>query len=327
MNHFRRRVGNGPSTKRAGRRSRGPGRSGYQTGAWGERASVDVARALFLHGREAEETGDFDGAIILYARALAIPEAERHPADTGAILHHVGNCSSLTGDKQSAWELYLGAARHVQSHPDKERMERGAVSASLSEAGMLLVDIRPPTPVREAIPHAVLLRGVAEALDHAVLVLLDGALPSVGSAMEAHRRMTGLMVLAGYAAADEILDKGALAIYNRVVLPFEDRYPVGPGTPMGDAKAFDTMFMGLTRVYEAVGRQERPDRAGVPPTREEVEALTLQALLAFPGAPRPLMFRWLGSYLRDRRGAAWATDEVLADMGSTQMTAPTRSCE
>lgn len=319
MNRPRHSRSEGPSTKRSRRRFRDLGGANHHTGSWGEQAAIGgAARDLFLRGREAEDAGDLDCAMDLYARAFARPEAERHPADTGAILHHLGNCSSLTGDKNSAWTFYLGAARYVHGHADGPGMEEGALSGPLCEAGMLLVDVRPPTPVREAVPRAVLLGGVADALDQAVRVLLGKALPSVGSAMEAHRRLTGLMVLAGYAAADVILDRGALALYNRVVLPFEERHPVGPGTPMGNAKAFDTMFMGLTRVYEAVGRQERPNRAGVPPTREEVEALKLQALLAFPGAPRPLMFRWLGSYLRDRRGAAWATDEVLTDMGSAK---------
>ena len=316
MNRFRPRIGNNPSTKRSRRRGRGPERSGHQTD-WGERATTGgAARDLFLRARMAEDIGDLDGAVDLYARAMTMPETERHPADTGAILHHLGICSSLSGDKHSAWELHLGSAWHTQRHRDKKGMEKGAVSASLSEAGMLLADIRPPVPVREAISHDLLLNGVAEALDHAVQVLLGKALPPVGSAMVAHRRLTGLMMLASYAAADVILEQGALALYNRVVLPFESRHSVGPGTPMGDAKAFATMFLGLARIYESVGQQERPDRADIPPTREEVEMLKLDASLAFFGAPRPLMLRWLGSYLRDRRGATWATDGVLASIVS-----------
>ena len=301
-----------PSTKRSRRRAHDPGRSSNQTGSWGSEAGIGgAARDLFLRGREAEDASDLDGAIGLYARALAIPETERHPADTGAIFHHLGNCTSLTGDKHSAWKFYLGAARHFHGHADRPGMEEGALSAPLCEAGMLLVDIRPPTSVREEIPHAVLLGGVADALDHAVRVLLGKTLPSVGLAMEAHRRLTGLMVLAGYAAADVILERGALALYNRVVLPFEERHPVGSGTPMGNAMAFATMFMGLVRVFESVGRLERPDRACIPPTREVGKALRVQTLLSCPGAARPLMSRWLGTYLRDRHGVAWATDEIL----------------
>ena len=303
----------GPSTKRSRRRARDSGRSSNQTGSWGDRAAIGgAARDLFLRGRQAEEAGDLDGAMALYADALTVPETERHPADTGAILHHLGNCSSLIGDKHSAWELYLGAARYVHENAGKAGMEEGALSGHLCEAGMLLVDIPPPTQVRGEISYAVLLGGVAGAMDHAVRVLVGKASPSVGSAMEAHRRLTGLMVLASYASADVLLERGALALYNRVVLPFEESHSVGPGSPMSDAKGLATIFMGLARVYEAVGLQEKPDRAGVPPTREEVEALGLHSALAFPGAPGALMFRWLGSYLRDRRGAGWATDEVLA---------------
>lgn len=316
MDHFRHRIGNDPSTKRSRRRGRDPERSSHQT-EWGKTDSDGgAALDLFLRGREAESVGDLDRAVDLYACAMAMSETERHPADTAAILHHLANCLSLTGDKHSAWEVYLGSARYTQEHRDRKGMEKGAVSASLSEAGMLLIDIRPPIPIREAISHALLLGGVAEGLDHAVQVLLGKALPTVGSAMNAHRRLTGLMVLASYAAADVILKEVALTLYNRAVLPFESRYSLGPETPMGDAKAFATMFTGLARVCESVGQQERPDRADIPPTREEVEALSLDASLAFFGAPRPLMFRWLGFYLRERRGATWVTDDVLADMAS-----------
>ncbi|MGI3901384.1 MAG: hypothetical protein ACRYGP_22150 [Janthinobacterium lividum] len=301
----------GPSTKRSRRRARDPGRSRGQTRSWATEAAIVGAARLLLRGREAEARGDVETAVGHYTDALTIPEAERHPADTGALFHHLGNCTSLMGDKHSAWEFYLGAARFIHGHADTKEMGECALSAPLCEAGMLLVDIRPPSAIREEISHAILLGGVADAINHTVRVLLGEALPSVGSAMEAHRRLTGLMVLAGYAGADVTLEKGALALYNRVVLPFEERHPVGPGAPMGNAKAFAIMFIGLARVFEAVGRQERPDRAGVPPTREEVEALRLQALLAFPGAPRPLMSHWLGTYLRDRHGAAWATDEIL----------------
>ena len=91
------------------------------------------------------------------------------------------------------------------------------------------------------------------------------------------------------------------------MLPFERRHSIGPETPRGDLEALAVMFTGLALLWQAIGRQERPDRVDIPPTKEEVRALQAHATLAFPGAPRPLMVPWLRRYLRDRRGADWAT--------------------
>ncbi|MGI3902238.1 MAG: hypothetical protein ACRYGP_29830 [Janthinobacterium lividum] len=48
------------------------------------------------------------------------------------------------------------------------------------------------------------------------------------------------------------------------------------------------------------------------PSLEEVETLAGFSGNAFLGYPRPMRIRWLGTYLRDHRGAIEATDEMLA---------------
>ena len=274
------------------------------------RSEQESASGLLLRGRRLEAVDRCTEALVLYDRALAIPEAKRTPLDTFSILHHVGNCSSNVGDIARAWNAYLAAARLHREHLGPEHLH-ASIGASLGEAGLLLVDYRPDGSISDVVDQDLVWEGLEDVLRQASNVLLAETPPTGATAMPVHRQLTGMMVLAGYASAGVRLSDAGRALYHCVATEFFERYQVRRKT-MTDALMFIAFtFQALARLCDAVGEQEDPERKDVPPSFEEVGLLARTVGDAFLGEPRPMMMRWLGSYLREHRGATWATDEIL----------------
>ena len=295
-----------PSSKRARRRVRAAGPTSHDTGSWDRKAVDGSAAALLLRGQAVEGSGDARGALTFYERAMALPEQERHPLDTGSILHHVGNCASMLGERQRAFDAYLAAISVFDAAMSTEYLAK-----ALGELGLLLIHFYPTTPVGDVVDADLVWKGFKHSLAQAGETLMAARPPTFRETRGIHRTFTGLMVLAGFASLDASLVMAGRSLFHSVAAPFAERHQVFRRTAMDDFVGNYLTFSMLSRLCEAVGEQEKPDRAESPPSREEVKVLAGLTADAFFGAPHVVMATWLGSYLRERRGATWATDEVL----------------
>ena len=302
------RIGAGSRT-RPGSEPRGSARTAGRPTSEDKPFERTSASDLFLRGTRLEEVERVEQALVLYERALAIPEAKRTPLDTVTILHHVGNCSSKVGDVGRAWDAYLASARLYRDSSQPDYL-RASIGASLGEAGLLLADYRPGASISEIVCDDLIWEGLKDLVRQADNVLLADAPPTRATAGPVHRQLTGMMMLAAHASAGVRLSHAGKALDQGAVTKLFERYRLGRNTESDVLLFIAVTFRALARLCDAVGAQERPERKGVPPSFDEVDLLARAAGAASIGSPRPMM-RWLGTYLRDHRGASWATDEIL----------------
>ncbi|MGI3901385.1 MAG: hypothetical protein ACRYGP_22155 [Janthinobacterium lividum] len=263
-----------------------------------------------MRGRRSEANDCFDEALLFYDRALEIPEAKRDPMDTISILHHVGNCCLRRGENARAWDSYLAAARLHREHFAPGYL-RASIGASLGEAGLLLVDYRPAAKVSEAFDQDLVREGLNDVVRQAGDVLLPEESPTRAAAAEIHRQITGMLVLAIFASTGAWLSRAGRVLYHKVVSDFVERHPIRVGSEGDALTVVARSFEALARLCDTIGDQEGPQRKDEPLSLGDVESLARLSGNAIVGSLRPMMMRWLRTYLRDHRGATWATDEII----------------
>lgn len=232
----------------------------------------------------------------------AVPETEGDPCDAGVVAHPDRDRVPTSGEGQRAWEAHVDAALSGACTPGQ----------ALAEAGLLLVESRTAVPIVDPVEAGMVWDALKEALNQTNEALMGGEPPTLASASVVYRRLAGLMVFAIHPSCGDRLTRAGRVLHLYVVVPFFERHEVRRNRKGDPLTRIAITFEALAHLCEALGEQEGLGRAGVPPSRKEVHSLALLTGKAFREPAQQAMAHWLGAYLRERRGATWATDEILA---------------
>ena len=223
----------------------------------------------------------------------------------------MGVCASLLGQGPRAWEAYIAAALAIP-----EGDVAVGLADTLSQAGLLRVTNPSALPSEAEVDEELVARAFDDLVGEARRCLLGEAPPTYAAAMRPHRAFTGLMVLAAHAGLELELLRASRALLHDVAAPFVVRHDVRRSDSRDEPPMVAAAFEGLARLCEAVAARERGRRARREPVPFEVGLLTGHVGRAFVGEPHALMSRWLVTYLRERHGAVWVTDELLRTAGT-----------
>ena len=267
---------------------------------------IEGMDATLERGKVVEELGRIDEAMSLHDRVPGLPPEGRSPFEEGRVLHRMGTRAAGSSNWSRAFAAHLLAARKAS---DLSMVK--ACGTSLASAGLSSLALPSDGSIRGIVGEELAGTAFRGIVEQAREVLLGGGTPTFVDALRVHGRLAHLVMLSAFAELEAAPMHASKTLYHEVVIPFLARHAAHEGRPIVEAQVVTFVFKKLARVLADVAEQGRQVREGVPATEEAAKSLIESTARAFVGPNQRTMLRWLGSYLRDDRGAAWATDERI----------------